>query len=104
MKRLLVLTLYLSTGLSHACGVTEAYVQNVYQYDDGTTMFIVFDRDTDCGCPIANRMAFDRTTGSFFIAGALTAIAANKKVSAFAEAGCPVHGNTARMNNFGVAR
>lgn len=93
---LLPISLYADT-----CIVRDAKVVRVFQHADGS-IFIDFDKPTDCGCPQNSRMAFHKDDDQkFFMSASLTALTAGKSVAASGEAGaCPIHGNTARLVAF----
>jgi hypothetical protein len=43
-----VISVFASATDVNACSIGNAYVTDLYQYTDGTTMFAVFDHATDC--------------------------------------------------------
>lgn len=106
MKKLLKLIvaslLTLTAGFTQAsvCMVDNLSVLRVFQWEDGY-IFIEFDKPLGCGCGEPNRAAFHRDDNQkFFVAAALTALAAGKKVMARADnqsGTCPVHGNSAKL-------
>ncbi|MEY4589097.1 MAG: hypothetical protein RL497_1173 [Pseudomonadota bacterium] len=86
------------------CGVDNAKITFVYQYYDGS-IFVNFNKDTSCNCPIPSRMAFNTADPGYdyIKAMVLLAYASGKSITANSNiAGCPIHGNTAKMNYFGV--
>ncbi len=86
------------------CGVDSAKITFVYQYYDGS-IFVNFDKATTCSCAIPARMAFNTADPGYdYIKSmVLYAYASGKSVTANSNiAGCPIHGNTAKLNFFGV--
>ena len=83
---------------ANICTVSNAKVKQIFQYDDGT-IFLVFDRGTDCGCPQKHRVGFHKNDNEqFFVAAAMTALTTGQLVSIRAEdSGCSVHGNSAKL-------
>ncbi|HEY6528757.1 MAG TPA: hypothetical protein VIZ65_08680 [Cellvibrionaceae bacterium] len=106
MKRLILATILCAfVGSNWAdCGVDSAKITFVHQYHDGS-IFVTFDKATNCGCTIPTRMAFNTADAGYdYIKSmVLLAYASGKSIAANSNiAGCPIHGNTAKMNSFGV--
>lgn len=82
---------------------TNSNIVNLFQWSDGH-IFIVFDQNTNCNCPIPNRVAFHKNDDEKFImSAALAALNSGKKVWIRAEDnGCVIHGNTAKIISFGI--
>ncbi len=87
------------------CYVTNAKVRGIFQYQDGNT-FVGFDQDSNCNCPIADRLAFNISENQdFIISAALVAFSTQVIVNATGEdTGCSVHGNTAKLIGFTLRR
>ncbi len=103
MKPFLILPLLLLNSFSvnsATCSVNDAKVTSTFQWSDGS-IFIIFDKSTDCNCPIKNRLGFHKNDDEkFFISAALTAYTTGKPVTAWAEdVGCLIHGNTAKLHS-----
>lgn len=93
----------LSAANAAVCGVVGATVTEVAQWDDGY-IFVNLNMATDCACSHNHRVAFHKDTNEKFImAQVLSAVATGKPIWVRAEdAGCVVHGNTARLLGFGI--
>jgi hypothetical protein len=103
MKRTLLLLVSLLIPCpvqAEVCQVDNALVTAVYQWDDGS-IFIHVDRAVGCGCAEDFRAAFHKNDNErFFLAAALTALTAGKKVFMRADnvnGTCPVHANTPKL-------
>ncbi|MCU7806375.1 MAG: hypothetical protein KZQ73_00665 [Candidatus Thiodiazotropha sp. (ex Semelilucina semeliformis)] len=92
---LLMLTL-VSIDLS-ACQVSGAKITRVFQWSDGH-IFIVVDKQNDCGCSMSYRFAFHKNDGEkFFHSAALTALSGGNLVELRGDSACDVHGNTPKL-------
>lgn len=71
--------------------------------DDGH-IFVNLSQNTDCACPISNRVAFHKDSNEkFLMAVALTALTTQKTVFVRAvENNCAIHANTARLIGMGI--
>jgi len=121
IRILIIIVLGMLSFESYAveCGVSAAKVTKVHQYHDGS-VFVYFDKDSDCDCSIKDRLAFSNDKSSlatttakiiesnkvkFFISASLTALTTGTLVGVRAEdrdenGNCPIHGNTAEAITF----
>jgi len=86
------------------CGVEKAKITMIHQYFNGE-VFVDFNKKTTCDCSIPGRLAFLSSDENidFIKSMVLMAFASDRVVSAHSNiAGCPIHGNTAKMNYFRV--
>jgi hypothetical protein len=99
-----LLVIFVQTNAHAArCGVENAKVADVLQWEDGT-IFIEFDTATNCNVSIPSRLAFSDHNQKFFMAAALTALTTGKTVTAYGEDINLVHGNTATLTAFQIRR
>jgi len=105
MKYFLAIGALFIANLSFAgCGIRDAKVTEVFQYYDGT-VFVGFNKSSDCSCSQNYRMAFFENDESmdYIKSLILMAYATGKSVYALSDiADCPIHNNTAQLNYFRI--
>lgn len=87
-----------------SCGVSNAKIIDVFQYYDDQ-VFVSFDKETSCDCSQTSRMAFNVNDPDtkFMQSMILMAYTSGRNVTALTNIeGCPVHGNSPKMNYFRI--
>ncbi|MCU7796538.1 MAG: hypothetical protein KZQ75_05355 [Candidatus Thiodiazotropha sp. (ex Myrtea spinifera)] len=96
MLVMVLIMLLVSIDLS-ACQVSGAQITRIFQWSDGH-IFIVVDKQNDCGCSMSNRFAFHKNDDEkFFHSAALAALSGSNPVELRGDPACDVHGNTPKL-------